>query len=330
VQTLTTVEHDVVMESRDITGSSEEPFEAVAPSAVLRGTLALPTGSESTPALVVAHGAAFGLRESRVYVELVEVMLSEGIAVLRYDRRGEGESTGNADETTLDDLAEDLLACVRTLQSHSRVRSDRVGLWGISQGGWLVALAAAEEPSIACIVAVSASGTGPAEQMEYAVTTTMRAAGYNEQDAAAALSARRVVGQWEDGIGDTSAAKAAIDSIKDEPWFPMAYLGDLNEDLRSVDRAWSHFDVRPALARIFVPVLLFLGDRDRWVDTVRSREIWQAELSHAELTVVSLKGAGHIPTLATDPDSVDVEESGPTHPEYLARLRHWVRSVLLN
>lgn len=75
----------------------EEPFEVVAPSAVLRGTLSLPTGPGPTPALVVAHGASFGLRELRIYAELVDVMLGEGVAVLRYDRRGEGESTGCPD-----------------------------------------------------------------------------------------------------------------------------------------------------------------------------------------------------------------------------------------
>lgn len=307
-----------------------QPFEAIAPSVVLHGTLSLPSGPVAMPALVVAHGASLGVRDSRIYAELADTMLSEGVAVLRYDRRGEGDSTGSPDEATLDDLARDLAACVRVLQAHPRIRSDRVGVWGISQGAWLAALAAAEDPSIACVVAVSASGTGPAEQMEYAVATTMRAAGYDDRAVEMAVSARRAVGRWEDETVDTDEAQALIESIKDEPWFPMAYIGDLNEDLRAVDRGWSHFDVRPALTRISVPVLLFLGDRDRWVDTVRSREIWQAGLTRSELTVVPLPGAGHMPTLATYPDSIAVDESGPTHPAYLMHLRSWVRSILLS
>jgi len=308
---------------------NEEPFEAIAPNAVLRGTLTSPAERGPVPALVVAHGAAFGLGAARIYTQLLEPALAEGVAVLRYDRRGEGESTGSPGDATLDDLADDLLACVRALQGKPGIRSDRVGLWGISQGGWVAALAAAADPSIAGIVAVSASGTGPAEQMEYAIDTTMRAAGYDQPAVEAALSARRIVGRWLDGMCETEAAQAAIDSIRDEPWFPLAYLGDLNEDTRAADRAWMQFDVRPALRRISVPVLLLLGDRDRWVDTARSREIWQAGLVNAELTVVTLPGAGHFPTLATDPDSIDVEESGPTHPEYVTRLRDWVRSVIL-
>ena len=312
---------------------NEEPFEAAAPNAVLRGTLTFPFGrgpmGALVPALVVAHGAAFGLGASRIYTQLLELVLGEGVAVLRYDRRGEGESTGSPDDATLGDLADDLVACVRALQGHTGIRPDRVGLWGVSQGGWVAALAAAADPSIAGIVAVSVSGTGPAEQMEHAVGTTMRAAGYDERAVERAVSARRALGRWVDGVCDTGEAQAVIDSIRDEPWFPLAYLDDLDEDTRAVGRAWLHFDVRPALPRISAPVLLFLGDRDRWVDTARSREIWQAGLVNAELTVVTLPGAGHFPTLATDLDSIDVEETGPTHPEYSTRLRNWVRSVLL-
>ncbi len=313
---------------RNLRPSLEEPLEALVPGAVLRGTLTLPSGSGRVPAMVVAHGASFGLRRAPIYDEVVDVLLGVGIAVLRYDRRGEGESTGSAESVTLEELADDLVACVRLLHEHPRVQADRVGVWGFSQGGWVVALAAAAEPSIAGLVAVSASGTGPAEQMEYAVETTMRASGYGDHDVEAALSARRMVCTWEDGLCETPEVQALFDSINHEPWFPMAYLGDLSEDLRTVDRHWSHFDVRPALERIRVPVLLFFGDRDRWVDPVRSPEIWKATLTHADVTAVPLSGAGHMPTLALDPDSLDAEESGPTHPEYIAQLRNWSLSVL--
>ena len=157
---------------RNLRSNLEESLEAVVPGAVLRGTLTLPSGSGRVPAMVVAHGASFGLRRAPIYDELVDVLLGMGIAVLRYDRRGEGESTGSAESVTLEELADDLVACVRLLHEHPRVHADRVGVWGFSQGGWVVALAAAAEPSIAGLVAVSASGTGPAEQMEYAVETT--------------------------------------------------------------------------------------------------------------------------------------------------------------
>ena len=308
---------------------TDAELEIVTAEAVLRGTLRLPRRSRALPALVVAHGARLGLRDARVYVELAEIMGDEGIAVLRYDRRGEGASTGDGDTATPDVLAADLGAWVRLLQEHPEIDGSRVGVWGISQGGWLMALAAASDPSIACVVAVSAPGAGPTAQMEYAVSANMRAAGYDEPAVRAALAARRVVNQWEDGFIEGPAAQAALDALRGQPWFEMAYLGDLSEHLREVDATWSHLDVRPALAAVSAPVLLFYGDRDRWVDPVESPTLWRHALPNSDVTVVRLAGAGHMPTLAADPDSIDPDESGPTHPEYVARLRTWARSVLL-
>ena len=229
---------DVVTSTPGDRHGTEEPFETVNADATLRGTLTLPSGPGPMPAMVIAHGASFGLRGSPVYDELADLLLREGVAVLRYDRRGEGKSTGRGDDASPRGPGpDDLLACVRTLRHHAGIRSDRVGLWGISQGSWLgrlsaprprrsgasrghrggLGLRARGRPSGGTAIATTMRGLPG--------TTTWRVGG-------GAGTARR--GRWADGrtgLYDTGEAQAVIDSVKGEPWFPLAYLAnDLDEE----------------------------------------------------------------------------------------------------
>src|SRR3712207_3844364 len=94
---------------------------------------------------------------------LAKRFAERGIAVLVYDKRGSGESTGNADYT-YEQLAQDALGGVRLLRGRAEVDPDAVGLWGISEGGWIVPMAAYHSEDVAFVIVVSASGFSPARQ----------------------------------------------------------------------------------------------------------------------------------------------------------------------
>src|SRR5262249_56194043 len=85
-----------------------------------------------------------------------------GFATLSYDKRGVGQSTGtythdvNAQE--FEKLAGDALAGVALLRTRPEIDRRRIGFWGISQAGWIIALAAGRSPD----VAYSVVGSGPA------------------------------------------------------------------------------------------------------------------------------------------------------------------------
>jgi hypothetical protein len=89
--------------------------------------------------------------------------LSQGFAVLTYDKQGVGQSQGSCcphmDPGYFPVLAQDVLAGVRRISKHPEVRAELIGLFGFSQGGWVVPVAAAEAPSE---VAFTIIGSGPA------------------------------------------------------------------------------------------------------------------------------------------------------------------------
>jgi hypothetical protein len=115
------------------------------PGATLAGTLTIPPGPGPHPAYVYVSGSGPTLREESHWFD--SVFVSRGIAVLSYDKRGIGQSSGHypgdfASVTTIDQLAGDAAAAARFLAAQPGIDPKRVGLVGISQAGWIIPQAA--------------------------------------------------------------------------------------------------------------------------------------------------------------------------------------------
>ena len=101
-----------------------------------------------------------------------------GFAVLRYDKRGVGRSTGNytgvgVENSTaaLGDLASDALAAVQYLKSRSDVRGKLIGLVGVSQAGWIIPLAAAQSRDVSFTVLLSGPTCTVGQEIHYSRLT---------------------------------------------------------------------------------------------------------------------------------------------------------------
>ncbi len=142
----------------------------------LSGTLYLPAHGDHVPAVVVFWGAQAATREFAMYQQLATGLPAIGVAVLVFDRRGSGQSTGNAENQTFQELASDGIAALHTLQHTPRIDPKRVGFWGLSQGGWLSILAASQTSDAAFAIACSAPLVTPADQMTFAVSESVHGA----------------------------------------------------------------------------------------------------------------------------------------------------------
>jgi uncharacterized protein len=292
--------------------------------AVLAGTLTLPEAPTAAPVLVGVHGAEGGTRDFHLLRHLEATLPPAGFGTLLFDRRGDGESTGEGD-ASYDQLAADVRAWLRHLARDPRV--EWIGLWGISQGGWIAPLAAAGSSDVAFLVAVSPAGVTPGVQMDFAVRALMREAGHGDEAVDHALALRRAMDEVSVGRMPVAEAQALLDRAVDEPWFGLAFVPP---DASAVDASWAEemeFDIRPALRRLDLPVLLFFGEHDRWIPVAESADVWRAELgTDADLTVVSLPGTGHAATFAADPS--DWLEHGPVSPDYERALLAWLHTRL--
>jgi pimeloyl-ACP methyl ester carboxylesterase len=261
-------------------------------------------------AIVALHGAGEGTRESPLYGHLHELLPPAGIGVVTFDRRGEGESTGDSTRGRFDLQVEDALAIVEALDAQ------RVGLWGISQGGWIGPLAAASD-KVAFLVLVASTGVTPSEQMMYAVERQLRLAGYGDDVVGRALELRRRFEDWVHTRAPEPDEQLAAElwAGVDEPWWSQAWLPPTLLDEESC-RLWIEemdFDPRPVFARVRVPTLLFYGEADSWTPVEPSAEAWRAARGD-EVEIVVIPGAEHDLTL---PD-------GNLAPEYRRTLVDWL------
>jgi len=135
----------------------------------LSGTFYKPEGNRPHPAIVVVHPASSGDRTDPFYDHLKSEMPKHGIAVLIFDRRGSGASEGDFETADFEDLAGDVISAVEYLPSRADIDKAKIGLHSTSQGAWIAPIAAARRPDIAFVIAVSASGVTPADQMNYGV-----------------------------------------------------------------------------------------------------------------------------------------------------------------
>ncbi len=87
------------------------------------------------PALVFIHGS--GAQSREMYWGLGYLYAARGFAVLAYDKRGVGKSTGNWREASFEDLADDAVAGAKFLQARTDIAANQIGFWGQSQGGWI-------------------------------------------------------------------------------------------------------------------------------------------------------------------------------------------------
>jgi uncharacterized protein len=274
-------------------------------------TLAASYSPAGETAIVALHGAGDGTRNSPLYNHLHTLLPSAGIGVVTFDRRGEGDSTGDSTRGRFAFQAEDALAVI------DAIGAKRVGLWGISQGGWIGPLAAATSDEVAFLVLIASPGVTPSEQMMYAVERQLQLAGYGGDLVARALELRRRFEDWvrrgDPEQGERLAAELAAGV--DEPWWSHVWLPPklLDEESRRLWIEEMYFDPRPVLARVGVPTLLFYGEADSWTPVEPSVQAWRAARG-GEVEVVVIDEAEHDLTL---PD-------GSLSPEYQRTLVNWL------
>ncbi len=258
----------------------------------LAGTLWLP--SEEPAATVLMHpGSGPSSRHNDVFFPPIrEHLLAAGIAVSSFDKRGVGGSSGRWQEAAIAEQASDAICCLELLQGEI---GGRVGLFGHSQGGWVVMEAAARLPAAAFVISSSGPGVTPEQQERYATRLHMLRAGIDESGID---EARRyyddVVALMREGAS-LAEAKRRIEDRGYPPAFVTLELPVLPEDEAQwkLAAALMDYDPRAALERIRVPFLALYGGDDPITPAEESvvvlREAVQPELLHVEI----FPGAGH-------------------------------------
>jgi pimeloyl-ACP methyl ester carboxylesterase len=287
-----------------------EAVSFVGQDATLQGTLFLPEEKGPHPAIVLLHGSGALTRYS--FGPYPHFFTSLGLAVLVYDKRGTGDSTGDRMEVVVtgdatrrpdsfypSDLEHDALAALRFLKGRPEINPRKIGFWGSSEGGMLTTQVAAHSRDVA--FAINSSGfMGPLWQtVLYQVEADLKSKGASVADIRAALDFTRrwlAVARTGKGFAAYQEQRQALLAAK-KRWF--YWWNDGFTSLAQMQWVWRHvlaFDPLPALGKVTCPVLGVFGERDLSTDVVSATKNMKTALSAAEnkdFTVKIFTNAGH-------------------------------------
>ncbi len=306
----------------------------------LAGTLTVPEGDGPFPAAVLVSGSGPQDRNEEVFdhkpfLVLADHLTRAGIAVLRYDDRGVGESTGVFGTVTSIDFKDDALAAVRFLKDRPEIDPARIGMIGHSEGGLVAPVAAAESEDVAFLVLMAGPGVPGKEILVRQVGLLSAAAGGDdayvakvreEQGKAIDLvladapeadiraQVRKLIAA-QAGADPGAAGDAAVENAMAQlrsPWFRF-FLG---------------FDPRPALRKVTVPVLAINGEKDLQVDPSQNLpEIAKAlgEAGNPDVTTREFPNLNHLfQEAGTGAVGEYYELEETLHPPVLDAIRDWI------
>lgn len=148
----------------------------------LGGTVVKPSGSGPFPAVVMLHGSGPEPRTDPSTRPVVNALVDAGFAVLAYDKRGVGASGGDFETSLYRDFVADAIAAVQYMADRPDVQSRAIGLYTVSEGGWLAPEVAARSDGVRFIFNKVGSPLSVIETMTWEVRNDFLAAGIAEDD----------------------------------------------------------------------------------------------------------------------------------------------------
>jgi pimeloyl-ACP methyl ester carboxylesterase len=295
-------------------------------SITLVGTIYLPAKNKSFPLVVNAHPASIPLRTDSYYEHLKTSLPEHGIGFLIFDRRGSGDSGGDFESASFEDLADDVVSAVLAAREKVGERISKVTLFGASQGAWIEPLAAKKSDQIDNLILVSACGVTPADQMTYSAMTALQRAGYGKEvlDKVKAIRAR--IDNYFRQPGGKQELLRELNEFQAEPWFELAYLpgdGDLPDDPHQ--SKWSlEMDYQPLLVwrDLCNPSIFLYAEEDIWVPvdvSIANYRSATAHLPYVEFQVIP--NTDHLMYQLDSPAS-------SVSPEYLEKIVTWIHDRL--
>ncbi len=278
----------------------------------LAGTLTLPRGKTTFPAVILITGSGAQNRNEEVlghkpFLVLADYLTRQGVAVLRVDDRGVGGSTGSVSNSTSENFGTDVLAGIEFLKGRKEVNPKQIGLIGHSEGGLIAPMVAAQSNDVAFIVLLAGPGL-PGEEILYLQSALILKASGASAEAMARQRATQemiftILKQEKDNAVVEKKLREEFDkrvagaSEADKIKAKQAAEAQIKQALSPWFRYFLTCDPRPALAKVKCPVLALNGENDMQVpvtENLREIESTLKSAGNKDVTIVRMPRLNHL------------------------------------
>jgi len=332
----------------------EVTFENPEAGVTLAGTLTLPEGEAPFPAAVLLSGSGPQDRDESLmghkpFLVLADHLTRNGLAVLRFDDRGVGASTGDHGAATTADFASDALAAARFLGGRPEIDAERISLIGHSEGAITAPMAAVRAPdAVHALVLLAPPAVPGRDIILHQQELIARAYGEaNEDEIARQTQKTKELLELAEAAPELppEELERRLKALTSEI-LPLSDDGDTNikEDeleamlqpsFEGVQSPWFRYFVQldPATVfeRVSCPVLALFGGRDLQVDPAQNRAPLEAALERAptdQFEVHVLDGLNHLFQHAETGSPIEYAQIEETFaPEALERVADWLHGL---
>lgn len=287
--------------------SEQVTFENKKNNITLAGTLTLPPKKGVFPVAILIAGTGPNNRNEEAFGHKIFLVLSDyltrnGIAVLRYDKRGVGKSSGDFKTATTADFAADAESAVEYLQTRTEINKKEIGLIGHSEGGIIAPMVASENKAVAFIVLLAAPGLRGDKLMLLQKEDLERKMGVDEKDVLKGQDIFKgayqiILHSESNGIN----LKDKISAYFTEKYGANATKGEINSITNQITTPWFIYFLKndPAicLKKVKCPVLALNGSNDIQVPPEQNINAIKSALSKGEnkkVTTEILPGLNHL------------------------------------
>ena len=231
----------------------------------IAGVVMSPATEGPHPAIVLIDGS--GQTDRHNMRDFSLAFTQAGFVTLAYDKRGVGESTGDTDAWyyfSIDDLAADAAAGAEFLAARDDVAKNRIGLFGMSQGGWVTPRAATLTEVVSFMILRSASVTTIGEDRLFERAARLTGEGFTPEEVEESRAMQVIYQQYirtGEGFGEF---EKAWQENENKPWFSSVFRSDAFLDPEHRYHQWyatvQEFDPLPYLSELEIPALWLFGD----------------------------------------------------------------------
>jgi len=318
----------------------------------LAGTLTLPPGKGPSPVVLLISGSGPQDRNETIYnhrpfLVLADYLTRQGIAVLRVDDRGVGESTGDFSQATSEDFASDVLAGIEYLKTRKEINPEQIGLIGHSEGGLIAPMVAVKSPDVAFIVLMAGTGLTGEEILYLQGALIYRAMGVSEEEIIKNRQFNEKIFSLIKEEKDEKTIEEKLRQMFMADWAELndeekSRIGDpevfLKAQLQSLLSPWLKFfltyDPKPTLSKVKCPVLAINGGKDLQVPPKENLSAIEEALvagGNKNFIIKELPGLNHLFQTAQTglPDEyVKIEET--ISPVALKIISDWILEQIRN